>query len=172
MERKIYISNNELMLAQYCIDLDAEAHYDCWQDHDTQKGYNFKMTIPFEAFKNKPFRSRFQAVIIRKNDNAVIGVISLSPENTLPDMAIMMYPPYRKQGYGTKAFALALKYCFDAFDLEKIYAGCYETNAASRKMLAVCGFVPYPEGNEVEEHFENGTPITQLDFVKYRTGIE
>ncbi|MBQ8496120.1 MAG: GNAT family N-acetyltransferase [Clostridia bacterium] len=168
MERKIYISNDELTIAEYCNDFDAEANYNCWQDHDTQKGYNYKMAITLEAFKNRPIRSRFQSVIIRKSDNAVIGTISMSPENSLPDLAIMIYPPYRKQGYGTKAFTLALQYCFNKFNLDRIYAGCYETNAASLKMLTVCGFIPHPEGNEVEKHFETGAPITQLDFVKYR----
>jgi len=171
MERKIYISNDELMLAEYCNDADAYANYNCWQDYDTQKGYNYKMDISFEAFKNRPVRSRFQAVIIRKNDSAVIGTISMSPENALPDLAIMIYKPYRKQGYGTNAFALALKYCFDTFGLDKIYAGCYETNVASLRMLKVCGFVPHPEGNEIEKHFESGEAITQLDFVKYRVDM-
>ena len=172
MERKIYISNDELMLAEYCNDFDAEANYNCWQDHDTQNGYNFKMDITLEDFKNRPVRSRFQAVVIRKSDNNVIGIISMSPENALPDLAIMIYKPYRKKGYGTKAFALALKYCFEAFDLDQIYAGCYETNSVSLRMLTACGFVPHPEGNEVEEHFESGATITQLDFVKFRVDVE
>lgn len=172
MERKIYILNDELALAEYCNDFDAEANYNCWQDHDTQKGYNFKMEMTLEAFKNRPIRSRFQAVIIRKNDNVVIGIVTMSPENALPDLAIMIYKPYRKQGYGTKAFALALEYCFNAFNLDRIYAGCYETNAASLKMLTACGFVSHPEGNVVEEHFESGATITQLDFVKFRADKE
>lgn len=134
--------------------------------------YCNRWEISYEAFKNRPVRSRFQAVIIRKNDNAVIGTISMSPENALPDLAIMIYKPYRKLGYGTKAFALALKYCFNAFNLDRIYAGCYETNVASLRMLKVCGFVSHPEGNEVEKHFESGEAITQLDFVKYRVYTE
>jgi len=156
------------VLAEYCNDADAEANYICWQDRATQEGYNFKMDITLEAFKNRPVRSRFQAVIIRKVDDAVIGIISMSPENALPDLAIMIYKPYRQQGYGTKAFALALKYCFNRFNLDRIYAGCYETNVASLRMLTACGFVAHPEGNEVEKHFESGETITQLDFVKFQ----
>lgn len=38
----------------------------------------------------------------------------------------------------------------------------------SLKMLKKCGFVPHPEGNEEERHFESGEPVIQLDFVKYR----
>lgn len=169
MERKIYISNDQLTLAEFCNPDDAEANYNCWQDHDTQEGYNYKMDITLDTFINRPIRSRFLAVIIRKIDNVIIGMVSMSPQNTPPDLAIMIYKPYRQQGYGTKAFSLALNYCFHTFNLDKIYAGCYETNIASRKMLATCGFVPHPEGNVVEQHFESGEPITQFDFVKYRT---
>jgi len=168
MERKIYISDDRLMLAEYCNDIDAEENYNCWQDHATQEGYNYKMDITLEAFKNRPIRSRFQAVIIRKSDSTVVGIVSMSPEHALPDLAIMIYKPYRQQGYGTAAFKLALEFCFEAFSLDRIYAGCYETNSTSLKMLRACGFVPHPEGNEAEEHFESGAPIVQMDFVKYR----
>ena len=172
MERKIYISNDQLLLAEFCNAYDAEAFYNCWQDHDTQAGYNYKMDITLDTFISRPIHSRFLAVIIRKIDNVVIGMVSLSPENTMPDLAIMIYKPYRQQGYGTKAFALALNYCFRTFNLDKIYAGCYETNIASFRLLMACGFVPHPEGNVAEQHFESGEPITQLDFVKYRTDTQ
>lgn len=168
MYRIIYASSERLLLAQYINNSDAEANYACWQDPDTQAGYNFKMDIPLEEFRSRPVRSRFQAVIIRRQDHAVIGIVSMSPPNALPDLAIMIYKPYRRQGYGTEAFRLALNYCFDAFQLDKIYAGCYETNSASLKMLTACGFIPHPEGNQTEDHFESGEPITQLDFVRYR----
>ena len=168
MNRKIYIADDCLALEEYCNELDAKTEYDCWQDPDTQKGYNFQMDMDYEKFKNRPVRSRFHAVIQRKEDGAVIGFISLSPEHRPPDLAIMLLKEYRGHGYGTAAFSLALKYCFDAFALDKIYAGCYEGNTASLKMLQKCGFVPYPEGNEEEEHYLNGLPITQYDYVKMR----
>jgi len=172
MDRKIYASNDLLFLAEYLRDTDAEANYACWQDPDTQAGYNYKMDISLEDFKARPVRSRFQAVIIRKSDQAVIGVVSMSPPNALPDLAIMIYRPYRRQGYGTEAFTLALQYCFDAFSLDRIYAGCYETNNASLRMLTACGFIPHPEGNQSEDHFETGRPVTQLDFVRYRSSAQ
>lgn len=168
MNRKIYIADDCLALEEYCNELDTKTEYDCWQDPDTQKGYNFQMDMDYEKFKNRPVRSRFRAVIQRKEDGAIIGFISLSPEQRPPDLAIMLLKEYRGHGYGTAAFSLALQYCFEAFALDKIYAGCYEGNTASLKMLQKCGFVPYPEGNEEEEHYLNGLPITQYDYVKMR----
>jgi len=85
-----------------------------------------------------------------------------------PDLAIMLFRPLRGQGYGTVAFALALQYCFDAFGLPEIYAGCYAHNVRSMKMLQKCGFVPHPEGDQEEAHYLDGSPVMQLDFVKYR----
>lgn len=86
----------------------------------------------------------------------------------MPDLAIMLYKPYRGNGYSTPVFGLALRYCFAHFGFECIYAGCYESNPKSMKMLANCGFVPHTEGNCNETHFLDGTPIVQYDFVTYR----
>ena len=87
-----------------------------------------------------------------------------------PDLIMLDYlviaPKYRGQGIGTAAFALAAEYCLDVMGLTEIYAGCYEGNIRSRRMLAACGFVPHPEGNCEEVHFLTGEPIVQYDFIK------
>lgn len=168
MQRKIYHFGDQLYLAEYVAALDAEANYHCWLDPETQKGYNYKVDFTLEEFIASPGRNRFRAVIMRKSDDTPIGVVSLSPEGCLPDLAIMLYPGFRGMGYGTQAFQLALEYCFNTFDFPAIYAGCYESNQISMKMLSGCGFVPHPEGNCNETHYLDGTPIVQLDFVKYR----
>ena len=169
MQRTIYHSADQLYLAEYIPEQDAEANYKCWLDPETQKGYNYKVDFTLEEFISSPGRSRFKAVIFRKSDDAAIGVVFLSPEGSLPDLAIMLYPGFRGMGYGTAAFRMALEYCFKAFPFHEIYAGCYESNQASMKMLSNCGFVPHPEGNCNETHYLDGTPIIQFDFVKYRT---
>jgi RimJ/RimL family protein N-acetyltransferase len=166
MERKIYISNGYLSLAEYIKESDDIDTYNCWSDPETQRGYNYKFTSTFDEYKNKPHRSRFLATIIRCSDNAKIGSIFLSPENTLPDLAIMLYKQYRGQGYGTTAFTLGTQYCFEVLKLYFLNAGCYESNHASMKMLKKCGFQPHPEGNLTETHYLSGKTITQLDFIK------
>lgn len=128
MTRKVYIAKDELSLAEYCPAIDDKLHYECWQDPATQDGYNYKMHDSFEEFCNRPIRSRLLAVIIRNTDNTPLGIVSLSPEGSPPDLAIMLYKPYRGKGYGRNAFDLAAKYCMETFELECIYAGCYETN--------------------------------------------
>lgn len=168
MTRKVYIANDELSLAEYCPTIDDKLHYECWQDPATQDGYNYKMHDSFDKFCSRPIRSRLLAVIIRNTDNTPLGIISLSPEGSPPDLAIMLYKPYRGKGYGKNAFDLAAKYCMEAFELECIYAGCYETNVVSRKMLKSCGFLPYPDGDSHEKHYLTEEPITQHDYVRHR----
>lgn len=168
MNRKVYIANENLSLAEYCPAMDNEPYFECWQDPATQDGYNYKMRDTLEEFCERPTRSRLLAVIIRNEDSKPLGIVSLSPEDSLPDLAIMLYKPYRGQGYGTNAFSLAAKYCMEAFGFECLYAGCYETNKISRKMLKACGFVPNPDGDSHETHYLTGKPITQHDYVLHR----
>lgn len=144
MNRKIYIANQDLSLAEYCPAIDSNDYYACWQDPDTQNGYNHQISSSPEEFLSRPIRFRFLAVILRNQDSEPLGIVSLSPESSLPDLAIMLYRPYRGKGYGTDAFALAAKYCLETFHLEFLYAGCYETNTASLKMLKACGFTLLP----------------------------
>ncbi len=153
MERKTYIADEVICLSEYIPALDDLDYYHCWQDNDTQSGYNHKSTQSFAEFAGGAKKSRFIATIIKRSDNVSIGSIFVSPENTLPDLAIMLYPPYRGCGYGTRAFALGVSYCFDVLQLEHIYAGCYPHNIASHKMLIKCGFQPHPEGNCNEKHY-------------------
>ena len=164
--RPVYIENDCIALAEYLDAEDDRACYECWQDEETQAGYNYCMTDTFEEFSASPKRSRFRAVIVRKTDGAVVGIVFVSPPHVLPDLAIMIYRPYREQGFGTAAFTLAVNYCFDVMGLSEVYAGCYEGNVRSRKMLAACGFVPHPEGNCEEVHFRTGEPIMQYDYIK------
>lgn len=168
MDRKVFISNHDIALAEYCPAIDDSPYFACWQDPDTEKGYNHKMTDSLEDFCKRPIRSRFLAVIIRNEDKEPLGIVALSPEGSLPDLAIMLYKPYRGKGYGTNAFALASAYCLEAYNLECIYAGCYETNKGSLKMLKACGFIPHPDGNVLENHYLTGEPIIQYDFVLHR----
>ena len=45
------IKNDTIALAPYTPD-DAPDFYRCWQDHDTQKGYNYKFDDSLSEFSN------------------------------------------------------------------------------------------------------------------------
>ncbi|MCL2528053.1 MAG: GNAT family N-acetyltransferase [Defluviitaleaceae bacterium] len=167
MNRKTYISDDAIALAEYIPSEDAQDQYNCWQDEGTQSGYNYKRTESFEEYYSSGIKSRFIATIIRLSDQARVGAIFLSPEDTEPDLAIMIYKPFRGAGCGTRAFLLGTHYCFDVLGLEYVYAGCFAHNTLSRKMLQKCGFHPYPKGNQAEKHIITGEEIVQYDYVKY-----
>jgi len=166
MDREIYISGGAVSLAEY-LPADARDCYDCWLDPDVQSGYNYAIKQTFKEFADMKPKGRFFAVIVENETGNAAGVIGLSPEGSPPDLAIRLFRPYRGKGYGTEAFLLGIAYCFDALKLDKIYAGCYQHNAASLKMLAKCGFEPHPEGNVNEKHYLTGEPLVQYDYVLY-----
>jgi len=170
--RNIYSEDETIALSEYIDKLDSSDCYCCWQDEETQKGFNFKFSKSLENFTNAGVKSRFIATIVRKIDDVCVGSIFLSPENTLPDLAIMIYKPYRRKGYANKAFFLGTQYCFVKFNFECIYAGCYPDNIGSLRMLSRCGFIPHPEGDQYEKHFITGAEIVQKDFVKYNPNCE
>jgi hypothetical protein len=164
MNRTIYISNEKLSLVKYQ-NCDDRILYDDWLDADTQKGYNGIFVDSFEEFSKREIKQRFFAMIQRNADNEIIGAVGISPPDTIADLAIWIFRPYRRQGYGTPAFALAAKYAVDVLKISELHAGAYPDNTGSRKMLAWCGFVPYPPGNIAEKHYLTGEDIIQLDYI-------
>ena len=164
MDRNIYISNNVLSLVEYrpC---DDRALYEDWLDSETQKGYNCIYVTTFEDFQSKEVKQRFFAMIRLNGTNEIIGAVGISPPETEPDLAIRIFKPYRRQGYGTSAFALATKYAVDVLKIEELHAGAYPDNTGSLKMLKKCGYIPYPLGNISEKHYITGEDIIQLDHV-------
>ena len=164
--RKIFMQNDMISLAEHLPEDDLDCYND-WLDKETQKGYNHEFDQTFEEYCNQEFVPLFDAAIILNKNNKLIGSIGISTENPLelPDMSIRIFKPYKNQGFGTTAFKLGAKYCFDILGFEKIYAGCYPDNIKSMRMLEKCGFVPHPGGNIQGEHYLTGEPVTQLDFV-------
>jgi len=163
VDRKIFIKNDKIGLAEY-MESDYKLLFDSWQDDDTILGYNYRMPYSFDEYCDYVKDSTtWDAVIIRLEDNVVIGRIGMSPG--LPDLTITILKPYRNQKFGTTAFLLGVKYCFEVLNLDKIYAGCYEDNVLSKRMIEQCGFVPHPAGNDVEQHIFSGEDRLQLDFI-------
>ena len=164
MSREKYIENSVICLAE-CIESDYALLYESWNEEDTVRGYNYKLPYTFDEYCEKcKTDNNWNAIIIRLEDNKIIGRIGLSAG--LPDLTITIFKPYRNQKYGTMAFLLGIKYCFEVLKLDKIYAGCYEDNISSRRMIEQCGFKPNPDGNIIEPHIFTGENRLQLDFVK------
>ena len=163
MTRRKYIENDVLCLAEF-IEEDYKTLFDSWNEYDIMLGYNYKLPYTFDEYSKQCRDSaNWSAVIIRLEDNKVIGRIGISAG--LPDLTITVFQNYRNKKYGTTAFSLGIKYCFETLKLNKVYAGCYEDNFSSRKMIERCGFIPNPDGNILEKNIFTGEDKLQLDFV-------
>ena len=165
MNRSVYIQDETIALCEYIRGADDRGMYDCWQDVDTKKGYNFAMEMSFDQFCVRKIRNRLLCTIIRIGDDVPVGQLFLSPEGSPPDLAIMLYPQFHGQGYGSRAFRLGVEYCFETFDLDEIYAGCFDGNIASARMLSKLGFERHPQGDQVEKSIFTGEDIVQRDYV-------
>ena len=162
--RVSYISNELLSLVEYN-ESDDRFLYEDWLDPDTQKGYNGVYVTTFEDFQTRESRQRFFAMIWLNSTGEIIGAVGISPPETIPDLAIRIFKPYRRKGYGTAAFALATKYAAEELKIAGLHAGAYPDNTGSLKMLERCGYIPYPIGNVPEKHYITGEDIVQMDFI-------
>ena len=167
MAREIYLSNEVISLVEF-LDEDKRGSYDNWLDLETQKGFNFKFSKTFEEYYRKEQRQRWFAAIMLNSTKQIIGNIGLSPVTSPPDLAIWLYRDFRCNGYGTIAFRLGVEYCFNTLGLDFIYAGCYQNNDISMKMLTKCGFQRHISGDANEIHFLTNEPIIQYDFILHK----
>lgn len=72
---------------------------------------------------------------------------------------------YRRKCYGYKAFLLGLNYWYRELKLRKVWAGCYESNLASQRILEKIGFVRDRSEDTSEVDAFNGAEIKQLTYV-------
>ena len=112
MEREIYVGSDILSLVEYLSEDDMDS-YNNWLEPETQSCFNFAFRDTFEDYVTRVIKQRFWASIRLNESEIIIGTIGLSPESSPPDLAIWIYKPYRNQGYGTKAFSLGVRFCFD-----------------------------------------------------------
>lgn len=161
----MYIIENETLGLRPYTHFDDKDMYACWQDIDTQKGYNGVFNQSFDEFvKFDISRFKFWVTVIHKRTGESIGTLRLGLDETCPDLAIWIYPKFRGHGYGTASFGLALHYLFEHFDYQELSAGCYWDNANSLQMLSRLGFVRYPEGDETEINCFTGAETKQYEF--------
>lgn len=160
----MYLIENDLIaLRQYTHDDDYDM-YLCWNDIDTQKGYNGIFDQSFEEFNKFDIdRFKFWVTAVDKATNESVGTLRLGT-GEVPDLAIWIYPQFRNRGYGTQSFILALTYLFTHDSYTEISAGCYETNTASLKMLRRIGFERLSFEDRKEKDCFTGKPIVQMEF--------
>ncbi|MBC7745159.1 MAG: GNAT family N-acetyltransferase [Flavobacterium sp.] len=112
-------------------------------------------------------------------NNEVIGSIGITLQTDIfkksAELGYWLGEPFWNQGITTKAVREMIKYVFDNFKLVRIYAGVFEYNIASMKVLEKAGFhkeavhrnAMFKKGKVFDEHLfvifkSNGGSITSL----------
>jgi len=75
--------------------------------------------------------------------------------------------PYWKKGIATIALKLASDYAFKSLELERLYAGIFEGNEGSKRVLEKCGFTL--EGIFRKAIFKNNRLLDEYRYAKLRS---
>lgn len=82
------------------------------------------------------------------------------------EIGYWMGEPYWGKGIATQAVSLLSKYAFEELNMEKLFAGVFEGNEGSKKVLLKCGF--QQEGIAKKAIFKNKKFMDELRFGKVR----
>lgn len=145
------IEGNRIILRSWQDD-DAEAIIDGLNNIEVSK---WLATVPYpydmeEARKFLNFckeadkgSSDIMLAIVIKETNEVIGGVSIQRINRRNGTAgggIWLNAKYQKNGYGTEAFSLRAKFCFDVLGLRRLENGYIVGNEKSAKMQEKIGY--------------------------------
>ncbi len=97
----------------------------------------------------------------------VIGII-LQPDvyRKGAEIGYWIGEPFWSKGIATTALSLATKYGFEELNLERLYAGVFDFNKASKRVLEKCGY--QLEGISRNAIFKNGKLIDEYRYAKLR----
>jgi len=119
-----------------------------------------------DAFEN---RTAFTMGVTKKEDNVVMGICALlrvSWEHLHAELVYWLGKEYWGKGYMTEAVQAMLNFGFKHLGLERIEAGCFTRNTASRRVLEKVGF-KY-EGCARHKYFKDGEFLDEYRFAILR----
>lgn len=174
---RIRFMTGERVALAACRPNDLRLRYQDWLDPDTQRNFNsiarWRDLEEFIGFFTAPDRppQRLVATALRLSDETPVAYLSLAPAHLEPDLGIWVFNPYRGQGYGSEAVALASRYILtqSALGLTYLVAGIYGHNRASARVFEKAGYRRVPELDGEEESVFGEGGIVQLG---YRLDIE
>lgn len=111
----------------------------------------------------------FQLVIIRKQDNHVIGDIGLHflDDNHQAEIGITLSKHSQNQGYATEALRAGVSYLFSDLNKRRIIASIDPNNIASMRLMHRLGF--RKEAHFRESIFQNGEWVDDVIFAMLRS---
>ena len=149
LKRVRFLEDEQLFLTPLSMD-DLDYHYR-W-DHDRE--LNFLDRMPYRPKSYEQMKSEFQSAltskdsmffsVIAKNTGKLLGTVVLVKIDMVERTAhwgIKLAKEYCRQGYGTRAAKLLLRYAFEDLGLRKLRSGTHSGNVASQKYQKKLGFV-------------------------------
>ena len=110
-------------------------------DHLSRKSFTNRVAWAARASRAG---TAFPMFIARRDDNAIIGAITLDNIRRGPaqsgTIGYWIGQPYARQGYMAEAIGVLVHHAFTTLDLSRIEAACLPENAASRGVLEKSGF--------------------------------
>lgn len=113
-----------------------------------------------------------QFAIVYKENNKVIGHIGINAdsENSKPDtkeLGFVLNKDYWNLGIMTEVLYAVLGYAFST-DVEYVYACCFQTNAASKRLIEKCGFMFEQNGTYYAEQMDKTFETYEFVYTKDR----
>ena len=97
-------------------------------------------------------------------DGSYIGYVQLSPVPEGWEIGYHIAKEHTGRGYASEAVQAFLPYIMDKLRLKEVHGVCHRDNAASRRVMEKCGFVPVFEGEAM--YHGNMCPVWQGVFRK------
>jgi len=138
-------------------------------DPQSQTCHDVKLASPDEIVermrRKEPDRTEGDFMVVRNVDDALIGKIKFFHLNMLNRSAEIGYiidPAERENGYGKESVRLLVRYLFDYFNLNKVYAQTSSFNKASIKLLESLDFKL--DGTLRQHHYYRGDLYDDLIY--------
>ena len=106
--------------------------------------------------------------------NLLVGVIGLVPQTDVyrfnAEMGYWLGEPYWGRGFAKEAVGLIVRYAFEELNFRRIYAGVFDFNEASKRVLLANGFKH--EAIARDKVFKNGRYRDEWDYALLSTEFQ
>jgi len=123
-----------------------------------------------EKFIDSVKQQDLQTIFAIEYDYKFVGAIGLVLQQDVyrksAEIGYWIGEPYWNKGIATVALQLVSEYGFNALNLEKLFAGVFEGNEGSKKVLEKCGF--QLEGVARKAVFKNKKLIDEFRYGKIK----
>jgi len=98
--------------------------------------------IRYTKYLDKSSDDIMLAIVLKENDKVIGGtsIESINKRHGTAGGGIWINEKYQKNGYGTEAFVMKIKYAFEKLGLRRMESGYFSGNDQSEKMQKKLGF--------------------------------